>query len=54
MMFYKEENTDLFLMQGRFVAKFNKSAEGEKNADNSENLADENAKITCNICFLKN
>ena len=45
MMFYKEGNSDLFLAQGGFVAKFTKTAEEKKIADNRQNLADENARL---------
>lgn len=45
MIFYKEENSDLFLAQGGFVAKFTKAAEEKKIADNRQNISDENARL---------
>lgn len=45
MMFYKEENTDLFLAQGGFAAKLLEASEEKKIADNRQTLADENARL---------
>ena len=45
MMFYKEQNTDLFLAQGGFTAQYFKTAEEKIVSDNRKSLADENARL---------
>ncbi|NHA04902.1 hypothetical protein G7092_13910 [Mucilaginibacter sp. HC2] len=45
LIFYKEQNTDLFLAQGGFTAQYLKTAEEKKVSDKRQGLADENARL---------